>query len=71
MKDAQLLGLGHTIRQFREREGLSQEDLAFRAGLHRTYVGQLESGDRNPSFLVLIRLARALQIPVSKLFPDD
>ncbi len=50
------------LRQFRERAGLSQEALADRAGLHRTYVGGVERGERNVSFLTLARILKAAGI---------
>jgi CheY-like chemotaxis protein len=48
--------------------GISQEELASRAGLHRTYISDLERGARNPSVESVERLARALQISVARLF---
>ncbi len=54
--------LGTVLRGFRERAGLSQEALADRAGLHRTYVGGVERGERNVSFLTLARILKAAGI---------
>lgn len=59
--------LGKNIRRIREAKGLSQEELAFRAGLHRTYVSGVERGVRNPTVVILARLARALDAPLSDL----
>lgn len=47
--------------------GLSQEELAASAGLHRTYVSLLERGKRNPSLQVILALAGSLGIPATKL----
>lgn len=58
---------GRRLRQLREAHGLSQEELAFRAGLHRTYVSSAERGERNVSLVNLVRLARALDVHVSEL----
>jgi transcriptional regulator with XRE-family HTH domain len=54
--------VGRNVRQNRERLGVSQEELAFRAGLHRTYVSGVERGVRNPTVLIVGRLAKALEV---------
>lgn len=59
--------LGKTIRDRRMELGLSQEELAERADLHRTYVGGVERGERNVSLENIIRIAHALQIIPSQL----
>lgn len=59
--------LGRAIREFRLSADISQEDLADRAGLHRTYVGGIERGERNVSFGNLIKLTRALDVRPSEL----
>jgi transcriptional regulator with XRE-family HTH domain len=61
---------GKRIRQLRLAKGLTQEQLAHHAGLHPTYVGGIERGERNPSFDNIMRLARALQELPSALFVD-
>lgn len=71
MGDAKLEELGRRIRALREERHLSQEELAYRARLHRTYVGQLELGLRNPSYLVLLRLAEALQVSIEELIKSS
>lgn len=60
--------LGSTVREMREARGYSQERLAERADLHRTYLGGLERGERNPTVVVLLRLAEALNISLGELF---
>lgn len=67
MSNSELLRLGENIRQLRLSKGLSQEKLAELADLHRTYIGGVERGERNISLLNLIRLARVLEVPVTKL----
>lgn len=59
---------GAAVRQRRGRLGISQEELAGRAGLHRTYISDVERGARNVSLESIHRLAAALQIPMSLLF---
>ena len=60
--------LGMAIKAQRASLGISQEELAHRAGLHRTYVSDLERGARNPSIESIEKLAGALQVSVSNLF---
>ncbi|HWY51219.1 MAG TPA: response regulator [Chthoniobacterales bacterium] len=60
--------LGMAIKKQRTSLGISQEELAYRAALHRTYVSDLERGVRNPSMDSVEKLARALQLSVSTLF---
>ncbi|HET7053072.1 MAG TPA: helix-turn-helix transcriptional regulator [Solirubrobacterales bacterium] len=68
MSEAALKALGEAIRKRRgEIDGLSQEGLADLAGMHRTYVSEIERGLRNPSFRNLFKLASALDIPLSEL----
>ena len=62
--------LGKTIRQLRLEKGWTQEELAERAGLHATYVGGVERGERNVGFDNLLNLARALQVHPSVLFAE-
>ena len=59
---------GYAVRVRREALGLTQEDLADRAGLHRTYVSDIERGSRNVSLVNIERLAAALALPLSGLF---
>ncbi len=62
--------LGSVIKARRRELGFSQEELAWRAGLHRTYVTDVERGTRNLSLATLDRLADALQTPLSALLRD-
>jgi transcriptional regulator with XRE-family HTH domain len=59
------------LRQIRQVKGLSQEDLADRAGLHRTYVGSVERGERNISIDNIERLAKALEIDIIELLTEE
>jgi transcriptional regulator with XRE-family HTH domain len=59
---------GTVVREQRSRLGISQEELAGRAGLHRTYVSDIERGARNVSLASIDRLASALEVSLSALF---
>jgi transcriptional regulator with XRE-family HTH domain len=68
VSEVALKALGEAIRTRRgEIDGLSQEGLADLAGMHRTYVSEIERGLRNPSFRNLFKLAAALEVPLSEL----
>lgn len=69
--DPDLLALGRGIRACRERAGLSQEELAHRAGLHRNHVGFLERGERNAKAKTLIALAQAMGISPALFWAGD
>jgi len=60
--------IGFALRNYREAAGLSQEQLAFKANLHRTYVGSVERGERNVSLINIIALCTALKLKPSELF---
>ena len=66
-EDDVLAAFGGEVRRVRERAGISQEKLAELSGLHRTYISSVERGNRNLSLLNVVRLARALDLPPSKL----
>jgi transcriptional regulator with XRE-family HTH domain len=59
--------LGQNVRQLREAKGWSQEDYADRAGIHRTYVSDIERGRRNPTITVVERLAQPLGVTTGSL----
>lgn len=65
--DGTLLLFGEVISQLRRNAGLSQEALADKAGVHRTYVSQLERGLKSPTLAVLIKLGAALEVKPSKI----
>ncbi|KAF5040743.1 helix-turn-helix protein [anaerobic digester metagenome] len=62
-----LIALGTTIRQVREALGWSQEQLAERVELHRTYIGGVERGERNLCLLNILAIAEAMGISPGKL----
>ncbi|WP_078861554.1 helix-turn-helix domain-containing protein [Streptomyces sp. NRRL F-5650] len=63
----QRAAFGHRVREHRLSAGLSQEELAEKAGIHRTYVSSLERGQRNVSLDNIIALARALKVDAAQL----
>ena len=67
-KDRLLRRLGWRLRQLRESKRWTQETLASRAGLDRSYVAGIEAGLRNPSTKALAKLARAVGVSLSTLF---
>jgi transcriptional regulator with XRE-family HTH domain len=62
-----LAEFGFAVRYHRRAAGLSQGELAERCSIHRTYLGGIERGERNPSLLNMLRIAEALDVPVSQL----
>lgn len=66
-KQQVLKKLGERIRQLRNKTGISQEDLADRAKIHRTYMGRIERGESNPPVYTLFRIASALKTNPSEL----
>lgn len=58
---------GEAVRTLRLAQDLSQEELGTRSGLHRTYVADVERGNRNPSLQSIVRIARGLSVPPSVL----
>lgn len=63
----ELVAIGEAIRAHRRNQGISQEHLAFLAGIDRSHMGKIERGERNVSLLNLIRICKALQIRTSEL----
>lgn len=59
---------GYAVKLRREELGLTQEDLADKAHIHRTYLSDIERGTRNLSLVNIERLAAALRLPISDLF---
>lgn len=64
------LTVGKTIRKYREKLGISQEELAERAGIHRTFMSHVECATRNITIYNLVKIARALKVKPSILLED-
>ncbi len=59
---------GARVRELRRRLGLPQDELAHRAGMHTTYLSDIERGTRNPSLINIGRLSEALHVSLAELF---
>jgi transcriptional regulator with XRE-family HTH domain len=62
--------VGRNVRRLRKQKGLTQEELAFEAKIDLTYMGGIERGKRNPSLIVMARIAEALSVPLAKLIAE-
>jgi transcriptional regulator with XRE-family HTH domain len=60
--------IGKNVRTLREAKDISQEELAFRADVHRAYIGQVERAERNLTVKSLEKIAKGLGIQVAELF---
>jgi transcriptional regulator with XRE-family HTH domain len=69
-KDSELVALGDRLYTLRETAGMTQEALGHAAGLHWSYVGQIERGERNLTYKNLLKLARGLGVPPADLMPE-
>jgi transcriptional regulator with XRE-family HTH domain len=63
-----LLKFGDKVRELRKSKNISQEELAFKANLHRTYIGMIERAEKNITLLNIEKIARALEVEINKLF---
>ena len=62
-----LIKFGNRVRELRKERKLSQEDLAHKAGFHRTYIGMIERAERNITLCNIERISIALDMPITKL----
>ena len=67
MKDSIIIRFGKRVREERTKKGLSQEQLAELADVHRTYIGMVERGEKNITLGNIERIAKALKMSVSEL----
>jgi len=67
MKNLLLITLGKRIKENRLKRNLSQEDLAAKANMHRTYIGMVERGEKNITISNLKKISDALEIDISVL----
>jgi transcriptional regulator with XRE-family HTH domain len=69
-KNKHLLDLGKRIKLVRKAKNLSQEQLALKAEVDRSYMGGIERGERNVSFLTLVKIARCLDCDIAEFTKD-
>lgn len=65
-----LIKFGERVRELRKKKGLSQEQLAYEADLHRTYIGMIERAEKNITLINIEKIAIALDVSISELFSD-
>ena len=66
-----LIKFGNRVRELRKLKNLSQEELAFRADVHRTYIGMIERAEKNITLLNIEKMANALEVSINDLFNED
>lgn len=70
MKDEILKAFGRKVRQERQKKEISQEELAYKAGVHRTYIGMIERGEKNITLINIQKVCDALSISIHELFKE-
>ena len=70
-KSTVLLKFGERVREERTKRGLSQEQLAELAGVHRTYIGMIERAEKNITLESIVKVAKALDLPPHSLLCFD
>jgi transcriptional regulator with XRE-family HTH domain len=63
-----LINFGLKVREIRKEKGLSQEELAHKVDLHRTYIGMIERAEKNITLLNIEKIANALEVGIKELF---
>lgn len=66
-----LISFGEKVRELRKASGMSQEDLSFKADLHRTYIGMIERAEKNITLTNIEKIAKALNVDIKKLLDND
>jgi transcriptional regulator with XRE-family HTH domain len=65
-----LIKFGDRVREIRKERGLSQEELSFKADLHRTYIGMIERAEKNITLVNIEKIANALEVSINDLFNE-
>lgn len=66
-----LIDFGIKVRESRKKIGLSQEQLSFKADLHRTYIGMIERAEKNITLVNIEKIANALNVNIKELFNEQ
>lgn len=66
-----LIAFGEKVRELRKEKGLSQEDLSFKADLHRTYIGMIERAEKNITLINIEKIAKALEVQPDELLKKN
>ena len=67
-KSELLIAFGNRVRSLRKAKGISQEELSYRADLHRTYIGMIERAEKNLTLTNIAKIAKALDVKIVELF---
>mgnify|MGYP000677899247 CR=1 FL=1 len=70
LKQNILIKFGDKVREIRKEKGLSQEELAHKANLHRTYIGMIERAEKNITLINIEKIANALEVSTETLLKD-
>ena len=65
-----LIKFGQRVREIRKEKNLSQEELSFKADLHRTYIGMIERAEKNITLINIEKIAKALNVNLKELFDE-
>ena len=63
-----LVAFGDKVRKLRKEKGISQEELSYKADLHRTYIGMIERAEKNLTLTNIEKIAKALDVDIKSLF---
>lgn len=69
-KNKILVAFGDKVRELRKERGISQEELSFKAELHRTYIGMIERAEKNITLINIEKIAKALNVKIADLLKD-
>jgi transcriptional regulator with XRE-family HTH domain len=66
-----LTAFGNRVREIRREKGMSQEELSFKAELHRTYIGMIERAEKNITLINIEKISNALKVNIKDLFDAE